>query len=151
MLLTYTPQNEISFNHFRKTLNVSSRTDSRDFTMVHHLEHLPTPSLSQRGTLDATPPSEAARDNEYRSCPAPPRRGNSATDQGRFVISSKLPLSGSLSIPPLARPRSKALAKKTYHKGMSKVVEQQQIPSFKLKPKQSIDLRGCQLGAQLGF
>ena len=34
---------------------------------------------------------------------------------------------------------------------MGKVVEQQQIPSFKLKPKQSIDLRGSQLGAQLGF
>lgn len=119
--------------------------------MVHQLEPFHTSSASHRGPLDGTPSSQAARDNEYRSCPPPPRRGDSVTDQGRFVISSKLPLSGSLSIPPLVRPTSKTLSKKAYRKGMGKVVEQQQIPSFKLKPKQSIDLRGSQLGAQLGF
>lgn len=119
--------------------------------MVHQLEPLHTSSASHRGPLDGTPSSQVARDNEYRSCPPPPPRGDSVRDQGRFVISSKLPLSGSLSIPPLARPTSKTLAKKTYRKGMGKVVEQHQISSFKLTPKQSIDLRGSQLGAHLGF
>lgn len=120
--------------------------------MVHHLERLST-SASECDAMHTTPSSETACDNAYsRSCPPPPRREESASDQGRFIISSKLPLSGTLSIPTLVRPTSKTFAKKSRHKGMvNTVIEQQHIPSFKLAPKQSIDLRGSQLGAQLGF